>query len=221
MPPARQRPAVPKKETGRSALPRRGLKTREAIIAAAERLFSEKGFVGASLADICAAVSIAKPSLLHHFPAKERLYAVILDRIAASLAPLVETCRATSDAGAGLMELASAIDLWCEEHPDANRIILRDMLDLSSRPAKPHRWPLTFVVETLHEKFEQLPKRGPIAMLCFEAFLAVYLGSICYAHVAPDTLAAMPYPGRPKTWRTQAARDTRQFIRSLVAAGTG
>ncbi len=205
--------------TARSALAvRRGGETREAILDAAERLFAEKGFLGASLGDIVAEVGIAKPSLIHHFPTKERLYAAVLERIGTGLTPLVEACRASDDPAAGLVTLAREIDDWSKSQAHASRIVLRDMLDLGSRPAPPHRWPLAFIVETLREAFEHMPKRGPLAALNFEAFMAVYLGSIAYVHVSRDTLEAMPYPGRPSRWSKRASDDLMRFFETLLHA---
>jgi AcrR family transcriptional regulator len=195
---------------------RRGPETREAILDAAERLFAEKGFLGASLGDIVGNVGIAKPSLLHHFPSKERLYAAVLERVAASLAPLAEACKACDDPSAGLVTLAKALDDWSDRHPDANKIVLRDMLDLSRRPAAPHRWPLAFFVETIRRTFERLPRRGPLAALNFEAFLAVYLGTICYAHLSREALAAMPYRGRPSNWQKRTTRDVTTLLAMLI-----
>ena len=59
--------------------------TAERVLDAAERLFAERGFAGASLADICGEVGIAKSSLLHHFPSKKRIYAGVLARIVGDL----------------------------------------------------------------------------------------------------------------------------------------
>lgn len=201
----------------RSALPvRRGSDTREAILDAAERLFAEKGFVGASLGDIVAEVGIAKPSLIHHFPSKERLYAAVLERIGAGLTPLVEACRTSDDPAAGLVMLARGIDAWSKNQPYASRIVLRDMLDLGSRPAPPHRWPLAFVVQALREAFTQLPRRGPMTMLNFEAFLAIYLGSISYLHLSREALQAIPYPGRLARWPKRASDDLMCFFEALL-----
>ena len=194
---------------------RRGQETREAILDAAERLFAEKGYLGASLSDIVGEVGIAKPSLIHHFATKERLYAAVLERVGASLLPLVNVCRASKDPAAGLMELAKGINAWNENHGNASRILLRDMLDLASRPAPPHRWPLAFVVETLRGSFERLPSRGPLAGLNFEAFLAMYLGTIAYLHLSRETLQAMPYSGRSRSWPKRASNDVIRFFEGL------
>ncbi len=52
--------------------------TRE-ILAAARRLFSEKGLHGTSLRDIEEASRVSKGLILHHFESKENLYAAVQD----------------------------------------------------------------------------------------------------------------------------------------------
>jgi AcrR family transcriptional regulator len=47
---------------------------REELIAAAARIFSARGYEGASLRDICAAAGILAGSMYHHFRSKEDLY---------------------------------------------------------------------------------------------------------------------------------------------------
>src|ERR1700734_2799504 len=50
-------------------------------LAAATRLFAEKGFDGTSIQLIADAVGVSKPAVLHHFPSKEDLRRAVLDGI--------------------------------------------------------------------------------------------------------------------------------------------
>jgi AcrR family transcriptional regulator len=53
--------------------------TREGILEAAARIFSEKGFHATSMQDIADAVDLQKASLYHHFSSKQEILADILD----------------------------------------------------------------------------------------------------------------------------------------------
>lgn len=57
-----------------------GQKRRQAIIEAAIRLFSERGFRGVTTREIAAEVGVTEPVLYHHFPSKQDLYSAIIER---------------------------------------------------------------------------------------------------------------------------------------------
>jgi AcrR family transcriptional regulator len=54
--------------------------TREDILEAAAQVFRQKGFHGASMSDIAAAVNLQKASLYHHVASKQEILLEILDR---------------------------------------------------------------------------------------------------------------------------------------------
>jgi TetR/AcrR family transcriptional regulator len=54
---------------------------RTRALAAATRLFAEKGFDGTSIQLIADEVGVSKPAVLHHFPSKEDLRRAVLDAI--------------------------------------------------------------------------------------------------------------------------------------------
>lgn len=54
--------------------------TRQGIIEAAARIFSEKGYHATSMQDIAEAVNLQKASLYHHFSSKQEILAAILEQ---------------------------------------------------------------------------------------------------------------------------------------------
>jgi TetR/AcrR family transcriptional regulator len=52
-----------------------------AILAAAEAVFAEQGFGGATMAAIAAVAGVPKPNVHYYFPTKERLYRAVVERI--------------------------------------------------------------------------------------------------------------------------------------------
>jgi len=54
--------------------------TRDDILKASARIFSQQGFHAASMQDIADAVSLQKASLYHHFPSKQDILVALLDR---------------------------------------------------------------------------------------------------------------------------------------------
>ncbi len=54
--------------------------SREAILESAAQVIRQKGFHGASMADIAKVVDLKKASLYHHFPSKQDILLELLDR---------------------------------------------------------------------------------------------------------------------------------------------
>ncbi len=54
--------------------------SKEAILESAAQVFRQKGYHGASMADIAEAVQLQKASLYHHFPSKQEILLELLDR---------------------------------------------------------------------------------------------------------------------------------------------
>lgn len=64
--------------------------TRERIRREAAALFREKGFNGASMADLAAEVGMTKSSLYHHFPSKQALLSEIVELTVSRVTPMLE-----------------------------------------------------------------------------------------------------------------------------------
>jgi TetR/AcrR family transcriptional regulator, lmrAB and yxaGH operons repressor len=77
--------------------------TRSRILAAAQRLFRQRGYHATGLADILQLAGAPKGSMYHHFPAgKEAIGVCVIDEIASSLLGLLSASRARSTGAAVL-----------------------------------------------------------------------------------------------------------------------
>jgi AcrR family transcriptional regulator len=101
------------------------------LLAAAERLFAERGFLAVRLEDIGAAAGVSGPAIYRHFPNKESLLVELLVGISAGL---LAGARAVSDRGA---DAAATLDGLIDFHldfalgePDLIRIQDRDLAHL-------------------------------------------------------------------------------------------
>lgn len=57
--------------------------TRRALITAARRLFSRRGYAGTSLDEVCERARVTKGALYHHFQNKEDLFIAVLEEVEA------------------------------------------------------------------------------------------------------------------------------------------
>lgn len=71
--------------------------TRTQIVEAADTLFYQRGFDHTSLADIAAAVGIARGNLTYHFKAKDEILAAVIDRRLASTQAMLEAWQTSGD----------------------------------------------------------------------------------------------------------------------------
>jgi TetR/AcrR family transcriptional regulator len=125
-------------------------RSREAILAAAERLFSTRGYAGTSLGDIAQATGLSRATPSYFFGAKDELYAAVLERVFAdrhtaterAFAPVRAWCeesRARAPALArALAEAADGYLRFLLARPAFVALVMREELDgggrLASRP---------------------------------------------------------------------------------------
>jgi len=86
-------------ERARSAATAHGELSREKILAAAIALFSDRGFAGTSVADVCERAGVVKTALYWHFENKEGLLDAALARVAEAW---IEQIRASVDEVSGI-----------------------------------------------------------------------------------------------------------------------
>lgn len=117
----------PQADPTTSATQRKGQRTAERILDAAEALFAERGYAGTTLRDVASEVGLRNPSLYNHFANKQALYAAVLKRglapVLASLSEAVVGGKAPDPAG-----IIEAVMQAVAQRPNLARLVLHETL---------------------------------------------------------------------------------------------
>jgi AcrR family transcriptional regulator len=103
------------------------------LLEAGRKLFSEKGFDGASVRAITQHASANLAAITYHFGSKQRLYTAVLEQLFGSLAERVE-------AATTLPQVVQAFFSFFSEYPEAPRLMIRHLASAGGPPeaALPH-----------------------------------------------------------------------------------
>jgi len=101
--------------------------TRQALIAAARALFTERGYHGVSVRDVTAQAGVTHGALAHHFDDKEALYLAVFDAVERELIAQSGASRAGPQADPW-SRFRTSVQLYLEAatRPDVQRITLID-----------------------------------------------------------------------------------------------
>ncbi|HYP15136.1 MAG TPA: TetR/AcrR family transcriptional regulator [Bryobacteraceae bacterium] len=106
---------------------------RASIVAAASKLFSEKGFNGTTTRDLAAAVGVTEPILYEHFKTKRDLYSAIIENKAQEgltvAQDLAEKYSTLNDDAAFFYDLGVLIMDWYTKDPTFLRLLLYSNLE--------------------------------------------------------------------------------------------
>ena len=103
---------------------------RDEIVEEATRLFAERGYEGASMADLAERVGIRKASLFHHFASKDVLYAAVLERLIGPVSEAIKRAILTEGSFVDRLDaLSDAITAVLHGQPFAARLLVREAMD--------------------------------------------------------------------------------------------
>jgi AcrR family transcriptional regulator len=169
---------------------------REAIVAAAARLYARRGFRGASVADLAKACKSSKSLIYHYFPAKEDiLYEVMASHLDALVAAATQATR-SGTAEERLRALTLSFMRLYVGAQDRHKVLLNELDNLAAGPrseviAKQRR-----IIAMVEELIRALrPQSGPLAL----PLTMLFFGMINWTHtwfrgegrVSADSLAEL------------------------------
>ncbi len=103
---------------------------RDEILDEATRLFAERGYEGASMADLAEAVGMRKASLFYHFASKEVLYSAVIERLLVSFGIAIQSASLTEGSFEERLDgLTDGITGVLGTQPFAARLMVREVMD--------------------------------------------------------------------------------------------
>ncbi len=177
------------------------------LLAAAERLFAERGFQAVRLEDIGAAAGVSGPAIYRHFPNKESLLVELLVGISTQLlAGARDVISGSRDAAAALADLVDFHLDFALGEPDLIRIQDRDLAHLPTAAQRQVRRAQRQYVETwvgvlrdLHPEVAEPDTR-------------------LMAHAAFGLLNSTPHSMKPANAKGSSASRSRAVMRAMTIA---
>jgi TetR/AcrR family transcriptional regulator len=105
-----------------------GDEMRTRILAAAEAVFAERGYAGATTREIAQRAGIGKRMLFYYFPTKDAVYRAVLERIVQGLVAIYELSR-NQPGPVGLAESIEGITHFTAQNLQATKVWMREIID--------------------------------------------------------------------------------------------
>lgn len=189
--------------------------TRDHFVTTATRLFADRGFYGASLANIADELGLTKQALIHHFATKEKLYGLVLEQIADRLMAATDTAPG-GNADDRLLAFFDRFAAHALTHPQDIRLLMRELLDNKQRADEAARWYLEPFLRNLVVLISATPRWRDAPEPQALAFGYQMLGAVSYFVVSEPTLARIFGPAQFSETQDIFAGEFRRTLRTLL-----
>ncbi|MFQ5515409.1 MAG: TetR/AcrR family transcriptional regulator [Myxococcota bacterium] len=198
--------------------------TRAALLAAAERRFSESGFSETRLEDIASDVGIQRAAIFYHFRDKQALYRAVLTDVFGEL--IHRAHEALTTGGAPAARIERGIEVWLsyvEGRPSVARLILREAANSQPGQRRTLLEETAPLIDEFRRVFEEGRRSGrlrPIQTDPFQ-FLSAVVGATVFTIAAlPTLLPELPLdPLSPAAFAAHR-RDVHRIARRLLGVPT-
>ena len=189
--------------------------TREKILEAGLKLFSEKGFLGATTREISQLAGVAELTLFRHFSTKERLFEEMINRYSflPALRGLLPSLEGVSYRTA-LSEIAGKFLVQLQDRRDLVRIMMKEMYLYPAQIRTIYHNFIDVLVGTLASYFRRLQEEGALRAFNPEAAARAFLGMF-FSYFCTQEILMLKYEGTV---------DSETIIREYVdifVSGTG
>lgn len=207
--PGREAPGRAAPATARA--PRRtagGAATRERIVAAAERLFAERGYSGVSMPAIAAAAGITAGAIYKHFESKEQLFFTVVRRA-------IEAAPTTTEAEglAGPAALGAIVAAYTTRRLKRVRQLAVEIHYAAAQDAKVRRllrWSVDGEIAGLTEQFARAQAAGEIDAAIDPQLTAAAIMSLIMGLMHTETLT--PQLTGDAAWRDYIATAVERLL---------
>ncbi len=194
--------------------------TRQQMLAAATKAFSEKGFYGTSIAAITQDLPYTKQALLHHFGSKEKLYGEVLAGISNTMIENINAVRMDFDKPQlALQEFFIRFYRYTQTQRVETYLLMRELMDNKQRADASQVWYLKPFVELLADMFIQAIDTQTDEA---NALAAIYqlLGAVNYFAISEATLTNMLGEEQFSRMRNHFESELRQLVRARLDCAT-
>lgn len=194
-------------ESKRRTQEERSAATRDALIAAARRLWGERGYTEVGTPEIAAAAGVTRGAMYHQFADKAALFREVVEVVEQDVMARMATIVASSGATTPADVLRAAVDAWLEvsSDPEVRQLILLDapsVLGWAGFRDVAQRYSLGMTEQMLTEAI----KAGQLARQPVRPLAHVLIGALDEAAMA---IATSDDPKR-------ARRETRHVLHRLI-----
>jgi AcrR family transcriptional regulator len=134
--------------------------TRQALIEAATRLFTERGYANTSIDEVASAARVTRGALYHHFSSKQDIFAAVCDSVDAEIIHQIQ--KAAAKGGTAEERMRRILDVYLESsrNPAYRAVVLGEAYKAQSRQEGQRYTPgMSTVVSGL---IKQLVQKGDI-----------------------------------------------------------
>ena len=203
--------------------PAKALRTRAAILTAAERLFAKRGYAATRLEDVADAVGVKRAALFYHFRDKQALYDAVIEEAFGDLVARLET--ALTAGGPIGPRVEGAVEVWVDAiqaRPALARLVLRHAADAEERPAAPLFPAAERLLRIAWALFEEGRRSGELEPLHgdpFHAASALIGATVFYVSALAPLLPLRAFDPLAPEQMAAHKRDALRTARRLLGIG--